>query len=82
MAVSLRRKYEKEFDVGRKWYHSASSVPYSTPSNHWHVGKVVNLMGLVRYSCCSQMVFCFALTNIFFMDFSLRYTTYYWGRVE
>ena len=80
MAVGLRRKYKKGFDVGRKWYHSASSVPYSTPSTDWHVGKV--LMGLVRYCCCSQMVFCFALTNISFMDFSLRYTTYYWGHVK
>ena len=44
MAVGLRRKYKKRFDVGRKWYHSASSVPYSTLSTDRHVGKV--LMGL------------------------------------
>ena len=31
-----------------------------------HVGKV--MMGL-RYSCCSQIVVCFALTKISFMDF-------------
>ena len=62
MAHGLRQKYKKRFDVGGKWYDSASSVPYSTPSTGWHVGKV--LMGL-RYSCCSQMVVCFALTKIF-----------------
>ena len=68
MAVGQRRKYEKRFDVGRKLHHSASSnsVPYFTPSTGWHVGKV--LIGL-RYSCCSQMVVCFALTKISFMDF-------------
>ena len=76
MALGLRQKYKKRFDVGGKWYHSANSVFYSTPSTGWHVGKV--LMGL-HYSCCSQMVVCFALTKISFMDFSLRYATYMRG---
>ena len=35
-------KIQKRFDVGRKWYHSASSVLYSTPSTGWHVGLSVD----------------------------------------
>ena len=79
MALGLQRKYKKGFDVGRKWYHSASSVLYSTPSTGWHVGKV--FMGL-HYSCCSQMVDCFAPTEISYMAFFFVIYIVYEGRVK